>query len=102
MQNRSLRSLYFAQRAAVPAVGSPLAPARDIAQLRHILNFTWRENSPRKTSDMPRRVRRNFKEIFFIIFEYEKRERRYFALSQDFGLLAGIEPTLRDNTLSPF
>ncbi|MDP3758216.1 MAG: hypothetical protein Q8Q86_00700, partial [Candidatus Daviesbacteria bacterium] len=39
-----------------PAVGSPLAPARDIAQLRHILNFTWRENSPRKTSDMPRRV----------------------------------------------
>ena len=30
---------YFAQRAAVPAVGSAARKARDIAQLLHILNF---------------------------------------------------------------
>lgn len=52
VQNRSLRSL-FTQWAAVPAVGSAARFARDIAQLRHILNVFRKINFPQATSDMP-------------------------------------------------
>jgi hypothetical protein len=52
VQNRSLRSL-FAQWAAVLAVGSAARSARDIAQLRHILNVFQKMNFLQATSDMP-------------------------------------------------